>query len=301
MHYSRLNPPLNPAQIDLLDDVRAVQNAILEELSQNPEVDVVVLSHSSGTVVASAAVESLDKATRVREGHRNGVAAFLIMTGIIVPPGNSTLEWAGGEVPPTVELTSIADPLDVARRIEVTKPIADPGAVALFYHDMTDAEEAKRYAGLCTHQIMTVNTTKVPFAGWKVPDLKVYYLVCEEDRALPAAFQRVMIENANRDRAAETGSKEGGSHAEVGNSLEKFQKDSLAAVEVSKTIIDGVKAGNKSAALAGSGDGKDEADIEQGHDALKIHVTSIKSGHSPFLSRVEETAQWVRRCSGEVF
>jgi len=36
-----------------------------------------------------------------------------------------------------------------------------------------------------------------------------------------------------------------------------------------------------------------------GADVVKVQVTSIKASHSPFLSRVEETAQWVRRCCGE--
>jgi hypothetical protein len=30
-----------------------------------------------------------------------------------------------------------------------------------------------------------------------------------------------------------------------------------------------------------------------------IDVTRIKSSHSPFLSKIDETAQWVRRIAGE--
>jgi hypothetical protein len=31
----------------------------------------------------------------------------------------------------------------------------------------------------------------------------------------------------------------------------------------------------------------------------KIEVTRIKSGHSPFLSKLEETVEWIRRVAGE--
>jgi hypothetical protein len=32
----------------------------------------------------------------------------------------------------------------------------------------------------------------------------------------------------------------------------------------------------------------------------EIEVTRLKSGHSPFLSKIEETVGWVRRVAGEV-
>jgi hypothetical protein len=33
--------------------------------------------------------------------------------------------------------------------------------------------------------------------------------------------------------------------------------------------------------------------------AGEIEVTRLKSGHSPFLSRVEETVVWVQRVAGD--
>lgn len=36
-------------------------------------------------------------------------------------------------------------------------------------------------------------------------------------------------------------------------------------------------------------------------EGKEVIVTSIQSGHSPFLSGVVETADWVRRCAGEEF
>jgi hypothetical protein len=31
-----------------------------------------------------------------------------------------------------------------------------------------------------------------------------------------------------------------------------------------------------------------------------VQVTKIRAGHSPFLSKVEETAEWIREVAGEV-
>jgi pimeloyl-ACP methyl ester carboxylesterase len=40
--------------------------------------------------------------------------------------------------------------------------------------------------------------------------------------------------------------------------------------------------------------------IQEAKEAgVEVDVTRIKSGHSPFLSRVDETAEWIRRAAGE--
>ena len=298
MHYGRLSPPLQPGKVNLLDDVKALREAITHELSSSPDTDVVLLSHSSGTVPASSAIENLDKLTRSRNGFQNGVSAFLVISGLLIPAGITGLDFAGGQTPPTVTVTTIANPEDNTKQIEISNPVADPGPIALFYHDVPDTKAA-RYARLCTHQIWAVNKTVIPFAGWKVSDLSVFYLVCEEDRALPPGFQRLMIENADRERAKGDQSTES-TTAHGGNELGKIQKDSLAGIEESQAILEGVKSGNASES-AKRADAGATGGIESGKEAsaTAIQVTNIQSGHSPFLSRVEETATWVRRCCGD--
>ncbi len=292
MHYARLDPPLNPSQVNLLDDVKSLRAAITDELDNG--VDVVVLSHSSGTLPASSSVEGLDKASRSKAGHANGVSAFLIMSGLIIPAGITGLDFAGGATPPTVTVSTISDA--DGNQIEVSNPVADPGPTALFYHDV-DQEEAKRYAELCTHQIWAVNKTVVPFAGWSVKELDVFYLVCEEDRALPAGFQRLMIGNADHVRASQ---EEGKVDGHGGDELNRFQEDSLKGIKASEAILEGVRKGDARTAKGVEGmSGAGEDGVEAGGSGTAIRVTSIQSGHSPFISRVEETATWVRRCCGE--
>ena len=293
MHYKRY-PSLTPAKITLNDDISAVRSAITSELSSNLETDVVVMAHSSGTVIASSVIEDLDKTSRAKAGHSNGITALLVISGILVSSGMTTFDWAGGQVPPTVSVSTIPDPKDKTKEIKVSNPIADPGPVAIFYGDLPD-EEAKRWAALCTHQIWAVNTTIVPFAGYKLPTLDVFYLVCEQDVALPAEFQRVMIQNADRDReeATKGGSEEGKENG--GNLLGQFQKDSLASIEAVKQASEKILGQGQDGGDSSRG-GKESA----GGGASKVQVTSIQSSHSPFLSRIEETAQWVRRSCGEI-
>ncbi|EXJ76651.1 uncharacterized protein A1O5_01159 [Cladophialophora psammophila CBS 110553] len=250
VHYEKLNaPPVS----SILDDIVAIRQTIVSELSAHPAADVVLLSHSYGAVVASAAIEGLDKFSRGSAGHQNGVIALLIIAGLLAPPGTSLLDWSGGQVPPTMLISTVPYPGDPSKReIEICTCVPDPGPVALFYHDVAEQDPlaAQRYASLCMPQIWAVwaaEEVPVPFAAWQAAaelDLDVFYLVTEDDRALPPVFQRAMIDIADREIAAAR---------------------------------------------------------QPGDDGARksIHVTAIKSGHSPFLSRVEETAQWVRRCCGE--
>ncbi|OAP61581.1 hypothetical protein AYL99_03784 [Fonsecaea erecta] len=254
MHYARLNvPPVS--SID--DDVSAVRQTILSELDTRPDTDVVLLAHSYGTAPAGSATEGLDKSSRTQTGHHsNGVTALLIISGLLAPAGISLLDWGGGQVPPTMVLSSMPSPVDPTKEIKLCSPVPDPGPVALFYHDLAerDAPAAQRYASLCTPQVWVAHRTPLPFtpwtpAAWLQSGLEVFYLVCEDDKALPAPFQRLMIQAVDKEVAA-------------------AREDA------------GTAAGNEA-------------------PERKIRVTSINSGHCPFLSLVEETVLWVRRCCGE--
>lgn len=282
MHYARLN---QPPPTGLGEDIDAIRNTVLSELRHQPLVDILLLTHSSSSVPGSAAVESLDKKSRLASGHTNGIVSLLIMTGLLIPGGITPLGWAGNQVPPTVALSSMKSPVDANLEIKISYPLADPGPIALFYHDI-DASEAEHYASLLKPQIWAVNLSTVPFTGYKV--VPVSYLVCENDRALPAAFQRLMIEHANKEiTGGQAGQGPGSDAAPAGNTLADSQRQSLAA-------IDGRLGEPGEAASEGVA-----AVPRQGSGAREISVQSIQSGHSPFLSHPEETAAWVRRCAGE--
>ncbi|OAL38176.1 hypothetical protein AYO20_02628 [Fonsecaea nubica] len=290
MHYTHLGlpPPSNIA-----DDIAAIRQAIISELTSHPTTNVVVLSHSYGTVPATAALEGLDIAARARAGYGNGVTAHMVISGLLAPAGTSLLDWGGGKVPPTMVLSTVPVPLSSSgdetggvekgdREVKVCTPVKEPGPVALFYHDLAerDARAAEHYASLCVPQVWAVQETVVPFAPWSPPGaeirsktespsnidpqtqsqsgpisdsdmgtgigtgMDIYYLVCENDRALPAAIQRVMIDAADKGIAMH------------------HHRHHHHHLPLSKA------------------------------QGAKIHVTAIDSGHCPFLSRVDETARW---------
>jgi pimeloyl-ACP methyl ester carboxylesterase len=301
MHWKRHN--LHPAKINpLTEDIRITKDAIVQELDAHPDVDVVLVGHSSGTVIAGAAIEDLDKITRAKQGKSNGVAVFAIIAGILCTAGITTLDWAGGVTPPTVKVSKMPHPDfqdDETKAIEVSGPVPDPGPVALFYHDMEDQVEAKRYADLCTPQLFAVNRFPVPFAAWALPTLPVHYLVTEEDHAIPAAFQRIMIQGADDVRtkaASSTGGSQNDKTATSGNLLDKFMTENLASL----ASVDRVQAASENLLQQHGATSRSGQNNSTGQsDDVKVQVTSMQASHSPFLSKVEETGLWLRRACGE--
>ena len=236
IHYASLK---QPPPTGLTEDIDAIRNTALSELTSHPTVDVVLLTHSYSSVPGSAAIQSLDIPSRRADRHSNGIAALLIIAGLFIPAGITLLGPSGGQVPPVMKLFT-AKPATAANReaaeITFSGPAAEPGPVALFYHDLPVAE-AEHYASLLKPAVWAPHLDTVPFTGYVV--VPVFYLMCEDDRALPAAFQRELIAAANK--------------------------------EIAKVA----------------------------RPQAQINVSSINSGHSPYLSRVAETAAWVRRCVGE--
>lgn len=236
MHYAELNcaPPS-----DIKEDVAAIQTAVVNELKADPGTDVVVLTHSYSGMPGSAAVENLDKKSRKVAGFSNGISALLVISGLLIDQGISGFDWANKIIPPTIILSHIPSPVKGrGKEIEISVPNPEPGPVELFYHDVVPRADAEYYASLLVPHVWSVYRTPVPFAGFKV--VPTHYLLTEDDRSLPAGWQRLIVQMA------------------------------------------------------------DEATLQADPQGGKIVVTSIPTGHSPFLSQVDETARWIRKCVGEI-
>nr|KAK5450095.1 hypothetical protein LTR18_000110 [Exophiala xenobiotica] len=230
-HYEKLNQPVPKG---LVEDIDAIRGPALFELNKNPNTDVLILAHSYSSLPGSAACQGLDKDARRSAGHNNGIAGLLVISGLLVPAGKSTVEWAAGwtghQIVPTMTFheTTTQD----GHKFTFTVPRESPGPVEFFYHDVP-ADEAQKWASMLKPFVFDGHHAPVPYAGYLV--VPTYFLVCEDDRALPADVQRYIVNEASK----------------------------------------------------------------QMPEGKEVIVTSIQSGHSPFLSRVEETADWVRRCAGE--
>lgn len=196
---------------DLSEDIAAVR-ALIEEAIGNGN-DVVVFPHSWGGLVTQSALNGLSKKEREAAGKAGGVVRTGYLAAFIVPEGVSLID----SIPGIPGWWDIKDPYVHA---------IDPD---IFYNDLP-AEEQKKWFDQLQSQSLGTFYAKTTGACWKA--VPTSYLLCEQDKAIPAAAQEAMV--------------------------------------------NGVK--------------------EAGGD---IETTRIDAGHSPFLSRVEETVAWMRKVAGE--
>jgi len=194
MHYAELGVP---PPSGLGDDIKVLQEALLGELEAHPETDVAVLMHSYGGIPGAAAVENLDKKTRVAAGFRNGVVALLAISSLLISEGISVWDWGGRLVPPSIVVFNVPSPVDSNSMMEISTPNPDPGALALFYHDVP-VREAEKYCSILVPQVLSVYYTPIPCPGWKF--IPTFYLVAEEDRGLIPMVQRMIVEKADDAR-----------------------------------------------------------------------------------------------------
>ncbi len=131
VHYEKLNQPVPKG---LVEDVEAIRGPALSELNSNPDTDVLILGHSSGSLPGSVACQGLDKDARRSAGYSNGIVGLLVISGLLVPAGKSAMEWAsswtGHQIPPTMTFheTTSRD----GYKFTYTVPREPPGPVELF-------------------------------------------------------------------------------------------------------------------------------------------------------------------------
>ncbi|KEF63618.1 uncharacterized protein A1O9_01596 [Exophiala aquamarina CBS 119918] len=219
------------------EDIKSIREIILAELEAHLGTDVAILTHSHGGLPGLAAIENLDKKSRIAAGFQNRVSALLPMASLLVPAGVSGFDWGGGNIPPSIVVKNVPSPVDGKLEVEMSTPNPNPVPIELFYHDVPQ-KEAEHYSSLLIPQVISVFRTPVPFAGWKI--VPIYYLIAEEDKAFSPEVQRMIIDQAN------------------------------------------------------------EARLQVNPDGGKLVVVeSVQASHSPFLSKLDETAAWIRRSLGE--
>ncbi|KAK4939730.1 hypothetical protein LTR10_020014 [Elasticomyces elasticus] len=224
VHYASQGTP--PPR-GLSEDINAIRKAIQTELDTDPTTDVILLAHSYGSLPASPAIQDLDKPMRLKSGHSNGIVAFLVVAGPLIPTGTSGWIWWSSQYPPILKMCKLKTEDGSESEIETSTPASPPGPVALLYHDLP-TDEAEKYAAMLKPHVFNGHYDQITFAGYLA--VPTHYLICEEDQALPKQFQQMIVDSADKDIA------------------------------------------------------------EKGQRA--VVVTRIGSGHSPFVSRVEETGDW---------
>lgn len=171
-------------KVTLTEDITAIRSDILKALKTS---NVVVMAHSYGALPSSGALEGLDTASRTSSGHNNSVTSFLIIAGLLVPPGFSVLGYFGGKPAP---------PQDV--RGPLLYPRDPPGPGYLLYHDVP-FDEAKQCCETLKPQAWAVNSTVLPHAGHLVVPTR--YMICIKDNILPSFVQQSFVDKAREELA----------------------------------------------------------------------------------------------------
>ncbi|PYI11019.1 alpha/beta-hydrolase [Aspergillus sclerotiicarbonarius CBS 121057] len=150
----------SPGNPSMADDIAAVRTH-LEKIVQRWE-EVILVLHSAGGFLGSAAMEGLSKSA-VRKG---GVVKIVFLSGAVFPEGYEH------------------QPLPFAVVEGGAMYCAQPEVLLL--DDVPEPEKAQWLAKLKPQPAQGWDGT-VPYTGWK--DVPSVYLVCEGDKALPAGLQ----------------------------------------------------------------------------------------------------------------
>ncbi|THX64249.1 hypothetical protein D6D08_08029 [Aureobasidium pullulans] len=173
------DPLVDGRLLGIEDDVAAIRAAVTNQLDAGN--DVVVVTHSYGTVPGTAALTGLNLKARKTAGNTNGVVGVVIISGFILPPGSTILTIMGGQLPPQYLLET-----------NTTLPFAGPGAINILYNDL-EHNEALKAVWRLEPQSHGVNTSIIPDQVAGITGIQVSYLRCEHDRAVPLAVQNAAV------------------------------------------------------------------------------------------------------------
>ncbi|KAJ5775274.1 uncharacterized protein N7511_000285 [Penicillium nucicola] len=159
-----------PPSLTLDDDVsslRSVLTAVAEEGR-----DIVVVGHSYGGVVASSAVEGLDKPARTANGKRGGVVSVVYLAAFALDKGQSLLELLGGSPLPWMKIEG--------------DYVHAEGAGDIAWQDLT-LEQREKWDSTVTHTSRAVFSGEATYEPWQ--DIPCSYIICEQDQALLPPIQ----------------------------------------------------------------------------------------------------------------
>ncbi|EME80646.1 uncharacterized protein MYCFIDRAFT_198816 [Pseudocercospora fijiensis CIRAD86] len=175
------NPRKDDGQlIGIADDVAAIRKVVLLELDSGTNVVVVTYSYSS--IPGTAALADLNLSARKAARKKTGIEAVVIISGFLLPAGTTMFEVMGRQLPP-----------QYFHEHDVTLPFNGPGAIHILYNDL-EHNEALKAVWKLKPQSYGINTSPVPdqLAGMK--DTPLYYLLCDNDNAVPFEAQKATVQ-----------------------------------------------------------------------------------------------------------
>ncbi|KAK7185317.1 alpha/beta-hydrolase [Paraphaeosphaeria sporulosa] len=161
---------------DLSADI-AVARAIVDKAIGSGN-DVIVVCHSWSGIVVGSALVGYSKKEREEKGKEGGVVRCGYMCAFLAPEGLSLTESIQGPPPTwwTIEGEHFARLTDSAGDI--------------LYNDLPDSHRAQWFEKVSrTHSVHSF-VAKATGESWK--QIPTYYLICEDDLAIPVAGQEAM-------------------------------------------------------------------------------------------------------------
>ncbi|KAF2396933.1 hypothetical protein EJ06DRAFT_483011, partial [Trichodelitschia bisporula] len=156
-------------------DVEAVRE-VLREVAFAGE-DIILVMHSYGAFVGSAAAKGFAREHRAVESDRGSVIGLVNIARFAVPEGLSLLDMTEGKNSEFIEL-------DVSPGATV-RPIHGR---EYYYHDMGDAQAEEALSKLHP-QTSAVMLSPQTYAAWK--HIPPTYVICEQDRCVPLDVQEM--------------------------------------------------------------------------------------------------------------
>ncbi|KAJ5769124.1 hypothetical protein N7520_003683 [Penicillium odoratum] len=161
-----------PPTKTLSDDVASFREVLVKLADEGQEL--VVVGHSYGGVVASCAVEGLNKDARIKEGKTGGVIKVIYLAAFAIDKGQSLLGMLGGNYLPWM-------------KVEDDYVLAD-GAGEIGWQDIS-LEKQEKWNSLALHTSRPVFSGESTYEPWR--DIPCAYIVCEQDHALPPPLQEL--------------------------------------------------------------------------------------------------------------
>ncbi|VUC31162.1 unnamed protein product [Clonostachys rosea] len=191
--FEVITPPLAVASdsenldkdLTYVDDVKNIHAQLLPLLDQGRKA--IVLSHSYGGLPAVASIEGQTFEERAARGLSGGIIAYVAACAVVYPARGKSLMGDDTEFQPT-PYHQIKDGI-----VTVTDD-----ARALWYSDLPEEEGKEAFGALFKRQTWKSFTA---FPRFVENDLKILktYLLCEDDQAIPASWQELLVKNGGFD------------------------------------------------------------------------------------------------------
>ncbi|KAF2450128.1 prolyl aminopeptidase-like protein [Karstenula rhodostoma CBS 690.94] len=182
--FLSLNPP-RPLEVSTSQDAEHVRTKFLLPLLDESK-DIILVVHSYGGIVGSAAAAGLSKTERLTQGKSSGILGLLYIAGNIVAEGQSLLQAVGGAYPPFIKQD------DPYPGVAVISPVMDT-----LYNDMSSSKTVELEKGMIPHALAAFETPSGPQA-WaeKAFEGRLGYVRTLEDKCNPLFIQDMWMGNS---------------------------------------------------------------------------------------------------------